>query len=687
MTIACNAQMEESSKPLEVAPAKGYLRLKPEWRARMADLACGAAALLTVVAMFPAPQYEGIWLRLPVLLAQLVLIVGGWLAFRRFRAKVPVAAAGGMVVGIMGVALLAMALHKVNGWISLSGLVSFMAALALRGASGRAMIKGRDLRRGERNFATVVVENVEGLAAALVLVLLVWHFGLEAFRIPTGSMAPTLLGDVVSGDRVLVDKFVYQYRDPERWEPVVFRYPLRRTDPYVKRCIALPGEQVLVAQGDVYVKRNPGGEIELLRKSPEARDVLWLPLLENLGSRTAWVKNFHREGDADFDDGSITLGAEGAFYFPRGETGDEPGNVTDHDASFGATKTPKNHYNRHVVGDLRIRAEVTLDEDGELFITIVRDEDEYTLVLGPGQGACRVEHKGTNTGFHTKFFDSFNEEVLSEANLEPGESCEVEFSLADGELTMIFDSVPFETTVGTPLLDQLHERDRAGNLNLADEHALRIASTEPADGRRAYVGMRAGDDSGATVRLLGVDRDIYYVGRTQENNNGVSVELPFQVDLEGERYLVLGDNSPGSADCRSWTRITLFMDDGTQVTGALDPASQRPLVDLLAQAGDSSGLHALGRLLDVAQFSPAERPAAEPDGVIVQGALRDLKDSADRLGRAAIDFYTEGGGYVRVRLSEIESIQVQPHPYVERRLFVGRPFAVFLSPRGMKLID
>src|SRR5690606_33018645 len=158
-------------------------------------------------------------------------------------------------------------------------------------------IRGRDIRPAKRSPITTLFEQVESLAAALVLVLLVWHFGLEAFRIPSGSMAPTLLGDPISGDRVLVDKFTYAYRDPERWEPVVFRYPRRRTDPYVKRCIGLPGEQVLIARGDVYVRLPGNDKIELLRKTPRAREVLWLPIIENLSSNTAWVKNFKRDGD------------------------------------------------------------------------------------------------------------------------------------------------------------------------------------------------------------------------------------------------------------------------------------------------------------------------------------------------------------------------------------------------------
>jgi signal peptidase I len=121
---------------------------------------------------------------------------------------------------------------------------------------------------------------------------------------------------LTDGDRVLVDKFVYSYRDPARWEPVVFRYPLRRTDPYVKRCVALPGEEVLIVGGDVYVRETGSGKIMLQRKTPRSRDELWLPILEDLDSNVVWVTNFLREGDVDFKDGQITLKGGAVVFFP-----------------------------------------------------------------------------------------------------------------------------------------------------------------------------------------------------------------------------------------------------------------------------------------------------------------------------------------------------------------------------------
>ena len=256
-------------------------------------------------------------------------------------------------------------------------------------------------------------------------------------------------------------------------------------------------------------------------------------------------------------------------------------------------------------------------------------------------------------------------------------------------MSVVIDGVEHVSQdVGTPLLDQLRARDAEGAINLAGPEALEIARAEPADGRKARIELHSGDEHGAELRIISIDRDIYYIGRTL-NDFGTSIELPLQVELDEDEYFVLGDNSPGSLDSRYWTRVSLFLADGTQVVGSLDAAPQPELGQLLMQAvneGDAYSAHE--KLTRVAHFTPEER-GDEPgtDGNIIAEALAQLKTTAQARGRAAIDFYTEGGGYVRIKLADIERLQIERAPHVERKLFVGRPFAVFLSPRGMTLID
>jgi len=65
----------------------------------------------------------------------------------------------------------------------------------------------RDLRRQVREIA-------DSLAIAFILAMIIRHYVLEVFKIPTKSMEPTLLGDPWTGDKILVNKFSYDFRDP-----------------------------------------------------------------------------------------------------------------------------------------------------------------------------------------------------------------------------------------------------------------------------------------------------------------------------------------------------------------------------------------------------------------------------------------------------------------------------------------
>lgn len=137
------------------------------------------------------------------------------------------------------------------------------------------------------------------------------NFSAEAYVVPTGSMAPTLLGqhreisctncrfvyvvgsdedthlsDAIcpncgerlgdptraiecGGDRVLVQKLLYEFRRPRRWEVAVFRFPEEPSQAYVKRVVGLPGEAIRIDGGDIYINgriaRKSLAEIRAMR--------------------------------------------------------------------------------------------------------------------------------------------------------------------------------------------------------------------------------------------------------------------------------------------------------------------------------------------------------------------------------------------------------------------------------------
>jgi signal peptidase I len=140
--------------------------------------------------------------------------------------------------------------------------------LAVEPSKGRAQ-QARPFaqRSGLRRFW----ENFKALLSALVFFIFLRTFILEAYRIPSGSMIPTLL----VGDWLFVNKLVYgphvpftKYnlpgiRDPRRGDVVVFKSPDQKDQPWdpnptlVKRLVGMPGDTLFMRKGQLYVNGVP----------------------------------------------------------------------------------------------------------------------------------------------------------------------------------------------------------------------------------------------------------------------------------------------------------------------------------------------------------------------------------------------------------------------------------------------
>lgn len=126
------------------------------------------------------------------------------------------------------------------------------AADMLTDAGGIKGMETLDEAREKLLKEPLLIEYSRSLFPVLLAVLLLRSFVVEPFRIPSGSMMPTLL----VGDFILVNKFSYGLRlpvvdtkivgigDPERGDVVVFRYPKNPSTDYIKRVIGLPGDKV-----------------------------------------------------------------------------------------------------------------------------------------------------------------------------------------------------------------------------------------------------------------------------------------------------------------------------------------------------------------------------------------------------------------------------------------------------------
>ena len=109
----------------------------------------------------------------------------------------------------------------------------------------REAVKGRK--------KSVVREYTEAILVAVLLALLIRTFVVQAFKIPSGSMIPTLL----VGDHILVNKFVYRFIDPKRGDVIVFKYPVDESRDFIKRIIAVGGEDLYIKDQKIYINCKP----------------------------------------------------------------------------------------------------------------------------------------------------------------------------------------------------------------------------------------------------------------------------------------------------------------------------------------------------------------------------------------------------------------------------------------------
>lgn len=117
----------------------------------------------------------------------------------------------------------------------------------------------------QQSKKSVVRENVEAIIIAVLLALFIRTFIVQAFKIPSGSMLPTLQ----IGDHLLVSKFIYGVKmpftgttlipitDPEPNDIVVFQYPKDPSLDYIKRVIAVAGDTVEIRDKKIFINGKP----------------------------------------------------------------------------------------------------------------------------------------------------------------------------------------------------------------------------------------------------------------------------------------------------------------------------------------------------------------------------------------------------------------------------------------------
>lgn len=107
-----------------------------------------------------------------------------------------------------------------------------------------------------------VWEILKVVVLALVIVLPIRYLIFQPFVVRGSSMEPNFQ----SGDYLIIDEITYRFRDPQRGEVVVFRYPQNPSEKFIKRIIGLPGEKIIFDGMEVEIT-DKGGKSKILDES------------------------------------------------------------------------------------------------------------------------------------------------------------------------------------------------------------------------------------------------------------------------------------------------------------------------------------------------------------------------------------------------------------------------------------
>lgn len=482
-------------------------------------------------------------------------------------------------------------------------------------------------------------ETVESIVIAFVLAFLFRTFEAEAFVIPTGSMAPTLMGrhkDVdcpkcgyryqvgaseeepsedrdqipsnviagecpvchyvmpmrpdlpevpelkqgkipfqssYNGDRILVNKYLYTFSDPKRWDVVVFKYPGDAKVNYIKRLVGLPGETLKVYQGDVFIgppgatkdeefkiERKPADKILAMRQlvhdtehDPADLDAVGWPLrwqaqpegaggwkldkktednrirqrysVDATGDTTDWLRYEHLV--PSYDDWQQVAAAKSgkATPFANLDRAQRRRLITDANPYNGRVdKLRMPTYNSlqvsplregiHWVGDLMVEADVQVETAaGELILDLVEGGKHFDCTIDLKTGQAKLSAGGI-----ADYAPTAKTKIIG-----PGKY-HVAFANVDDQLLLWIDGslVNFEG-------DTTYDVARV----FGDRRSIRpqTSDTDLGDLAPAGIGARGAK---LDVSRLQVWRDIYYIADSWERNGGTETVTDFNHPLQSQ---------------------------------------------------------------------------------------------------------------------------------------------------------
>jgi signal peptidase I len=419
---------------------------------------------------------------------------------------------------------------------------------------------GGETKKTERkpdSFGVWLKENIEAIVIAFIMALVIRCFCIEVFKIPSSSMEPTLLGDLsrthgrsscpfreyhvphntdaASGDRIMVTKYYYAFSPVERYDVLVFKFPLNHAKNFIKRVVGLPEEYLKIHHGNLYVSKDKEKDFRIARRTMRTQDSIWIEPEETnnyLEKKETFYKSWEKE---------TPTGVKGQAepHFADGELSTQEVSG-ERSMSFSYKARSLDDASGMSVDNQRISFDVELTSPkGQVFAEIVNSYGRFETILDT-DGTSWLHHyppdkNGTVTTHPTVKAD------LKDVKLEMGRRTKLELSCFSG---VAYVRVNDGERAKIQFIDRLDE--------IKEDSGI---------ARRIAFGSR-----GATVRLrnLALGRDIFYRGKNNDTREG-ALRDDEALFIPKDCYLMMGDNVANSHDSRAWVKRTFELKDGRKI--------------------------------------------------------------------------------------------------------------------------
>jgi signal peptidase I len=408
------------------------------------------------------------------------------------------------------------------------------------------LIVASDTKKKEEEKPFRLQEHVEWIAVAFVLALTVRCFVVEAYQIPTGSMAPALYGknaDVTcpdcgtkytvgvgdspyfqftcpscgregggetgrvknhGGDRILVSKDLYLFSKPRRWEVFVFKSHERdkQNMNFVKRIVGLPGEHIELRDGQVFA------DGVIVSKPDRVQNVLWQEAYKWDGTKA--TDNWNPTGDWAVMPEGLLLRQESDAW----QTVEYNKRITDFYPYDGRPGD-------NLVSDLCVSGRLRMDSTACAFTAGVwADSTAVKATFIPAGSLLNVELR-------------VNEQVMGEKQVA------------------LTSDRSFDFTVFT--VDGRYGVDVNGDEVMRFQEVIRAEDT-PLFTKANGVFFQ-GQGGKLLVSNPEIKRDVYYRTAVAPGRPDSMAGIAYSIDIPQKNYLGLGDNSPVSSDSRVWGTV------------------------------------------------------------------------------------------------------------------------------------